>query len=86
MITGSWEPLVFIYKPLGVTKSIALYFTGHESGELDILREDIEHDDNCLLKGLIDNQLSLPQINRDGEFINRDGEFFYCKSVCVYGV
>ena len=45
-----------------------LYFTGHVSGELDILGEDIEHDENCLLKGLIDNQLSLPEINRDGEF------------------
>ncbi|VDI03094.1 Hypothetical predicted protein, partial [Mytilus galloprovincialis] len=37
----------------------------HDKEDLGLLGEDIEHDENCLLKAMLENNVSLPQINKD---------------------
>ncbi|XP_063418318.1 uncharacterized protein LOC134701111 isoform X2 [Mytilus trossulus] len=37
----------------------------HDKEDLGLLGEDVEHDENCLLKAMLENNVSLPQINKD---------------------
>lgn len=46
---------------------VLFLFSDHDKEDLGLPGEDIEHDENCLLKAMLENNVSLPQINKDSK-------------------